>query len=69
LLFFAACPQSGTDTGSDSAAKPPAKGGQTQASGWTGNARDFAFSGYNGADGRLSDFAGKPVVVNFWATW
>jgi peroxiredoxin len=31
-------------------------------------APDFTFDSGDGAK-RLADFAGKPVVVNFWATW
>ena len=31
-------------------------------------APDFSFDSGDGAK-RLADFAGKPVVVNFWATW
>ncbi len=29
----------------------------------------FTLKDMNGADVRLSDFRGKPLVVNFWATW
>lgn len=31
--------------------------------------RDFTVTDREGNRVRLSDFAGKPVVVNFWATW
>lgn len=30
---------------------------------------DFAMSGIDGREYRLSDFKGKWVLVNFWATW
>ena len=30
---------------------------------------DFEVLDYNGNKVRLSDFAGKPIVINFWATW
>lgn len=30
---------------------------------------DFALEGLNGKQYRLSDLRGKPVVLNFWATW
>ncbi len=30
---------------------------------------DLAFVGLNGAAVKLSAFRGKPVVLNFWATW
>ena len=32
-------------------------------------APDFEISDYKGGRHRLSDFRGKPVYVNFWATW
>lgn len=32
-------------------------------------APDFALSTLDGQTVRLSDFKGKPVLVNFWATW
>ena len=32
-------------------------------------APDFAFSSFEGERLRLSDFRGRPVLVNFWATW
>ncbi|HXH21162.1 MAG TPA: TlpA disulfide reductase family protein [Dehalococcoidia bacterium] len=32
-------------------------------------APDFAFSGYLGERQRLSDFRGRMVVLNFWASW
>lgn len=32
-------------------------------------APDFAVVDYDGNEVRLSDFKGKPVVLNFWATW
>lgn len=35
-------------------------------SGWTGNAEDFTYTGFDGTSGKLSDHAGRPVVVNFW---
>ena len=30
---------------------------------------DFALKDMNGADVRLSDYRGRPLVINFWATW
>ncbi|MBI2355874.1 MAG: TlpA family protein disulfide reductase [Candidatus Doudnabacteria bacterium] len=30
---------------------------------------DFAVADYDGKAVKLSDFAGKPVFVNFWASW
>lgn len=32
-------------------------------------APDFAIHGLDGGTVRLSDFRGKPVVLNFWASW
>lgn len=32
-------------------------------------APDFEISDFDGARHRLSDYRGKPVYVNFWATW
>ncbi len=32
-------------------------------------APDFTVTDYDGNTVRLSDFKGKPVVLNFWATW
>ncbi|MBE6787122.1 MAG: TlpA family protein disulfide reductase [Ruminococcaceae bacterium] len=32
-------------------------------------APDFTVTDYNGKKVKLSDYRGKPVVVNFWATW
>lgn len=39
---------------------------QTQA---TESAPDFTVKDYDGNSVKLSDWEGKPVVVNFWATW
>ena len=32
-------------------------------------ARDFTVYDVNGASVKVSDFFGKPIIVNFWATW
>jgi thiol-disulfide isomerase/thioredoxin len=32
-------------------------------------APDFEFSAFDGSRMRLSDFRGRPVFLNFWATW
>lgn len=34
-----------------------------------GSAPDFTVSDMQGNTVNLSDFVGKPVVINFWATW
>jgi thiol-disulfide isomerase/thioredoxin len=38
---------------------------------WTGNAAppELALRGLDGREHRLSDYRGKVVVLNFWATW
>ncbi len=33
------------------------------------SARDFTLNDVDGNPVRLSDFAGQPILVNFWATW
>jgi len=49
------------DAGSvDRSAKPPKHGDP---------APDFVFLTEDGQEYRLSDFQGRPVVLNFWATW
>lgn len=54
---------------------PAATGGQVQPAETTGMpqkgfpAPDFALQSLEGETVRLSDFRGRPVVVNFWATW
>jgi thiol-disulfide isomerase/thioredoxin len=30
---------------------------------------EFVLKDMNGADVRLADFKGKPLIINFWATW
>ena len=30
---------------------------------------DFTLKDMNGKDVRLADFRGKPIILNFWATW
>ncbi len=30
---------------------------------------DFTLKDMNGKDVRLSDFKGRPILLNFWATW
>lgn len=34
-----------------------------------GNAPDFSMLSFEGDELKLSDLAGKPVVLNFWAEW
>ncbi len=42
---------------------------QNQAQPTGGFAPDFEFTTFDGETGRLSDFRGKVVVINFWASW
>lgn len=44
-----------------------ARQGQTQPTG--GLAPDFEFTTFDGQTARLSDYRGKVVVINFWASW
>ena len=30
---------------------------------------DFVLKDVNGKDVRLADFKGRPMLINFWATW
>lgn len=34
-----------------------------------GNAPDFSMTSFEGEELKLSDFAGKPIILNFWAEW
>jgi thiol-disulfide isomerase/thioredoxin len=54
------------------ACRPAVESGEeltTDAAVWTGSAPNFAVLDKEGNAVQLSDFAGKPVVLNFWATW
>lgn len=44
-------------------------GGEEQPEQSRSAAPDFTVTDADGAEVRLSDFRGKPVVVNFWASW
>ena len=47
----------------------PGGGGAGSAYGAGHRAPDFPLTSLDGQTGRLSDFAGRPVWVNVWATW
>ena len=59
ILAFCACgaPEPSVDVSEQTLQEP------------TGNAPNFIVQDRNGNLVQLSDFAGKPVVINFWATW
>jgi thiol-disulfide isomerase/thioredoxin len=66
FLLLAACGDNGAVTG-----VTPETGGepQTEIVKVGRAAPDFAATDANGQTVKLSDFKGKPVMVNFWATW
>lgn len=76
LLATVACnpreDSGGTNTSSANTAGASAGSSTTASSAagatW-GNAPDFSYTTFDGATGKLSDFAGQPVVINFWAVW
>lgn len=49
--------------------RPPAEPGSSSAQMKNGQAPDFTLQSLDGKTVRLSDFRGKAVVLNFWATW
>ena len=63
------------DTGSDQTPPANTSGDQTTPANTSGNqthqysAPDFTAYDAEGKPVRLSDFVGKPVVLNFWASW
>ena len=34
---------------------------------WSGNAKDFTLTYFSGTRGKVSDFAGMPLILNFWS--
>ena len=46
---------------------PPDAG--TLGTGQKGDYKDFTVTDVNGKEVKLSDFGGKPIVINFWASW
>lgn len=67
-LIAAACPQSGSDTA------PATRVSGTTAANQAGEdtspaafkGKDFRFTTFDGVEHKLSDYAGKPVVLNFF---
>jgi peroxiredoxin len=47
----------------------PPQSTQTPTGKWTGTAQDFEAKGFDGKTFKISDYAGQPVVLNFWAAW
>jgi len=68
LVLSTGCLQSGSKS-TGTAGTSATTGGGAAAGAWTGDAKDFAFTTFAGASGKASDFAGKPLVLNFWAAW
>jgi len=50
--------------GASGAAQAPAT-----AAGWTGDAINFSFTTADGESRTAESYAGKPLVLNFWAAW
>lgn len=78
LALANGCPQSGTEPAKSGAASSPpsVSGGGSSVPGTTSppgsslkQATDFTFARFNGETGKMSSYFGKPLVVNFWATW
>jgi thiol-disulfide isomerase/thioredoxin len=76
VVYFgnAGTPQAGTCPARTEAAKAidAAAGGELAALTPTGTGRSYSDLGFVDDTGRpmtLADFAGKPLLVNFWATW
>lgn len=69
LLAFSACPKPPGEQagGGTSSSGGGSTGGGTSAN-W-GSAPDLTFTDYDGVSHKLSDYAGEPVVINFWAVW
>ncbi|MBN2081464.1 TlpA family protein disulfide reductase [bacterium] len=70
LTLMTSCPtgQSGTETASGGGSSAASSSGGRAASGW-GNAPDFSYTAFDGTQHKLSEKAGTPLVVNFWAGW
>lgn len=63
LLLAALAGGCAADTSKTTAAAPTAAAQTSQA------APDFSFTYLDGTKSRLSELRGKPVFLNFWATW
>jgi thiol-disulfide isomerase/thioredoxin len=67
LLTVAACGSEGTGTTQKAAQPQPGGTVDTAQAGTVAPAAAFEAKG--GKPARIADFAGKPVLVNLWATW
>ncbi len=57
-------------TGSEqSSAATGAEQASVQATGWSGDAINFSFTTADGESRTADSYAGKPLVLNFWAAW
>ncbi|MEO1576789.1 MAG: TlpA disulfide reductase family protein, partial [Pseudomonadota bacterium] len=57
------------DTQAEPAAEPKDTANLNDATGANIKSIDIALASLGGGDRQLSEWAGKPLVVNFWATW
>lgn len=62
----AGSPQAGSDTGSQASTSSGQQAVKVEEG---AEAPDFEFVGVDGSTAKLSDYRGKVVVLNFWATW
>jgi peroxiredoxin len=71
LLYIDSRGDSAEDDGFGTVALPAAKNATSEGPSATDGraAPDFLLSQVGGEPLRLSDFQGRPVIVNFWATW
>ena len=69
LAVAAGCVDSYTESGDTPAATASSSNSAKPSGAWTGNAKDFSYTTFAGMTGKASEFAGKPLVVNFWAAW
>lgn len=62
---------SGESAGGAGATNPPPtpEAPKTPDSAWTGNVKDFTYRDAKGGVHKLSEHAGQPIVVDFWAVW
>lgn len=62
-------PASGTHAREDAAVRNVSVSARPAAPKLLAMAPDFSLEGLDGATHSLSDYRGKPVVLNFWASW